>query len=195
MKLLRVHAEAIGYKTNFSIYSQSEQISLVKKILARLMTKEESLDANVALSRISKAKNYGISLGDAAQSLDAALLQLYTDELRALNAMDFDDLLLKAVELLEEHEDVRKQVQQKLRYAMVDEFQDTNTLQMRLLRALVAKPYNICVVGDDDQSIYGCAGRTSRTSTSSSPSSPGRRSSSWRRTTAVPPRSCTRRTA
>ena len=158
MKLLRVHAEAIGYKTNFSIYSQSEQISLVKKILARLMTKEESLDANVALSRISKAKNYGISLGDAAQSLDAALLQLYTDELRALNAMDFDDLLLKAVELLEEHEDVRKQVQQKLRYAMVDEFQDTNTLQMRLLRALVAKPYNICVVGDDDQSIYGWRG-------------------------------------
>ncbi|WP_038158555.1 UvrD-helicase domain-containing protein [Verrucomicrobium sp. BvORR106] len=158
MKLLRVHAEAIGYKTNFSIYSQSEQVSLVKKILARLMTKEESLDANVALSRISKAKNYGISLGDAAQSLDAALLQLYTDELRALNAMDFDDLLLKAVELLEEHEDVRKQVQQKLRYAMVDEFQDTNTLQMRLLRALVAKPYNICVVGDDDQSIYGWRG-------------------------------------
>jgi DNA helicase-2/ATP-dependent DNA helicase PcrA len=158
MRLLRQHAEVIGYKNNFSIYSQSEQISLVKKILARLLTKEETLDANVALSRISKAKNYGTGLGDPEQTVEGALLQLYGDELRALNAMDFDDLLLNAVQLLEEHEDVRLQIQQKLRYVMVDEFQDTNSLQMRLLRALVPKPYNICVVGDDDQSIYGWRG-------------------------------------
>ena len=92
------------------------------------------------------------------ETVDGALFQLYHDELRALNAMDFDDLLLKGVELLEEHEDVRRLVQQKFRYVMVDEFQDTNTLQMRLLSALVPEPHNICVVGDDDQSIYGWRG-------------------------------------
>jgi DNA helicase II / ATP-dependent DNA helicase PcrA len=158
LRLLRQHAEVLGYKNNFSIFSQGEQQSLIKKILARLLTKEESLDPGVALSRISKAKNYGISLGDPMTTVDGALMQLYTDELRALNAMDFDDLLLHAVTLLEEHDDVRSAVQQKLRYVMVDEFQDTNSLQMRLLRALVPLPHNICVVGDDDQSIYGWRG-------------------------------------
>jgi len=158
MRLLRQHAEALGYKNNFTIYSQGEQQSLVKRILARLLTKEETLDPSVALSRISKAKNYGISLGDPMNTVDGALMQLYTDELRALNAMDFDDLLLNAVTLLEEHHEVRAAVQEKLRYVMVDEFQDTNSLQMRLLRALVPAPYNICVVGDDDQSIYGWRG-------------------------------------
>ena len=158
VRLLRQHAEKLGYKTNFAIYSQDEQTSLVMRILTRLLVKEEKYDAGVGLSRISKAKNHGLSLGDPSQSVDAALYQLYHDELRALNAMDFDDLLLKAVELLEEHEDVRRSVQLKYRHVMVDEFQDTNSLQMRLLRALVPPPHNICVVGDDDQSIYGWRG-------------------------------------
>lgn len=158
MRLLRQHAEALGYKNNFTIYSQGEQTSLVKKILARLLVKEENYDPSVALSRISKAKNAGISLGDPMETVDGALQQLYTDELRALNAMDFDDLLLNGVRLLEDHPEVREAVQGKLRYVMVDEFQDTNTLQMRLLRALVPPPHNICVVGDDDQSIYGWRG-------------------------------------
>lgn len=158
MRLLRQHAEVLGYKNNFSIYSQGEQQSLVKKILARLLTKEETLDPGVALSRISKAKNHGISLGDPMQTIDGALMQLYTDELRALNAMDFDDLLLNAVQVLEDYPEVRAAAQAKYRYVMVDEFQDTNSLQMRLLRALVPEPHNICVVGDDDQSIYGWRG-------------------------------------
>lgn len=158
MRLLRIYAEKIGYKKNFTIYSQGEQQGVVKKILNRLLTKEETLDPAVALTRISKAKNYGISLGDPERDLDATVMQLYGDELKALNAMDFDDLLLYAVEILEEHTDVREEVQQHYRYVMVDEFQDTNTLQMRLLRALVPAPFNICVVGDDDQSIYGWRG-------------------------------------
>lgn len=158
VRLLRVHAETIGYKNNFAIYSQSEQQGLVKKVLSRLLVKEENYDPGVALSRISKAKNNGISMGDPNETLDGALYQLYHDELRAMNAMDFDDLLLKAVELLEDHEDVRLSVQEKYRYVMVDEFQDTNALQMRLLRALVPPPHHICVVGDDDQSIYGWRG-------------------------------------
>ena len=158
VRLLRMHAEAIGYKSNFAIYSQSEQQGLVKKVLSRLLVKEENYDPSVALSRISKAKNHGLSMGDPNETLDGALYQLYHDELRALNAMDFDDLLLKAVELLEEHDEVRQAVQEKYRYVMVDEFQDTNGLQMRLLRALAPQPWNICVVGDDDQSIYGWRG-------------------------------------
>ncbi len=158
LRLLRQHAAVIGYKNNFTIYSQDEQQGLVKKILTRLLTKDETLDPGVALSRISKAKNYGISLGDPMETLDGALYQLYHDELRALNAMDFDDLLLKAVELLEEHPEIREAAQSKFRFVMVDEFQDTNSLQMRMLRALVPPPHNICVVGDDDQSIYGWRG-------------------------------------
>ena len=161
VRLLREHAETLGYKKNFSIYSQAEQQGVVKKILTRLLTKEENLDPSVALSRISKAKNSeegGSLLGDPMKTLDGALYQLYTDEMRALNAMDFDDLLLNAVILLEEHDDIRAAAQLKYRFVMVDEFQDTNTLQMRLLRALVPPPHNICVVGDDDQSIYGWRG-------------------------------------
>ncbi len=158
VRLLREHAEVIGYKKNFAIFSQGEQQEVVKKVLSRLLTKEEALDPGIALSRISKAKNYGISLGDPEKDLDAAVMQLYGDDLRTLNAMDFDDLLLKAVILLEEHESVLRAAQAKYKYVMVDEFQDTNSLQMRLLRALVPPPHNICVVGDDDQSIYGWRG-------------------------------------
>jgi DNA helicase-2/ATP-dependent DNA helicase PcrA len=161
LRLLREHAEAIGYKKSFTIYSQGEQQALVKKLLTRLLTKEEALDPGVALSKISKAKNSEIErerLGDPMKTLLGALFQLYTDEMRALNAMDFDDLLLNAVILLEDHPEVREAAQAKYRFVMVDEFQDTNTLQMRMLRALVPPPHNICVVGDDDQSIYGWRG-------------------------------------
>ncbi len=157
-RLLREHAENVGYKKNFVIYSQSEQTSLLKRVIARLCAKEESYDPKVAQSRISRAKNYGESLGDPAKSLDAAVFENYCNELRALNAMDFDDLLLLGVRLLEDHADVRAQVQRRHRYVMVDEFQDTNSLQMRLLKALVPPPFHICVVGDDDQSIYGWRG-------------------------------------
>ena len=158
MRLLRAHAEVIGYKNNFVIYSQGEQTSLVKRILGRLLAKEETFDPSKALSLISKAKNEGLDLGDPQRNLQAAVFQLYQSELQALNAMDFDDLLIKAVQLLEDHPKVLRSVQEKYHYAMVDEFQDTNSLQMRLLRALVKPPYNICVVGDDDQSIYGWRG-------------------------------------
>ena len=157
-RLLREFAEHLGYKKNFVIYSQPEQESLIKQILKDLLTKEESIDAGVMLSRISKAKNDGSTLGNPEQSTDAAVMERYQNEMRARNVMDFDDLLLLGVELLEKHADVRQQVQARHHYVMVDEFQDTNSLQMRLLKALVPAPYNVCVVGDDDQSIYGWRG-------------------------------------
>lgn len=157
-RLLREFAEHLGYKKNFVIYSQAEQESLIKQILKDLLTAEESLDAGVMLARISKAKNDGSTLGDAQESTDAAIMERYVNEMRARNVMDFDDLLVLGVELLEKHADVRLQVQQRHHYVMVDEFQDTNSLQMRLLKALVPAPYHVCVVGDDDQSIYGWRG-------------------------------------
>ena len=158
VKLLREHAQKLGYKKNWTIYTQSEQTSLIKRIVARMVTKDESYDPAKVQSRISSAKNSGESLGDPEHSLDAAVMQAYQSEMRALNAMDFDDLILLGVELLEEHEDVRFRARDVHRYVMVDEFQDTNGLQMRLLNALVGPPFNVCVVGDDDQSIYGWRG-------------------------------------
>lgn len=158
-RLLREFAERVGYKTNFVIYSQGEQISLMKRVLKDLLVKEETMDPQAALSRISKAKNYGESLGDPKEDLYAAIAERYASEMRALNVMDFDDLLCLGVKLLEENADVCGQLHQRHRFLMVDEFQDTNSLQMRLLRSLVPGPsYNVCVVGDDDQSIYGWRG-------------------------------------
>ncbi|MFN0079773.1 MAG: ATP-dependent helicase [Prosthecobacter sp.] len=157
-RLLREFASHVGYKNNFVIYSQGEQESLLKKVSQGLLLKDETFDPSTALSRISKAKNDGSSLGDPEKSLDAAVMQKYMDEMRGLNVMDFDDLLVLGVRLLEDHADVRAIVQSRHHYVMVDEFQDTNSLQMRLLRALVPAPYNVCVVGDDDQSIYGWRG-------------------------------------
>jgi DNA helicase II / ATP-dependent DNA helicase PcrA len=158
VKLLRIHAERIGYKKNWVIYTQNEQTSLLKRIIVRLMGKDETYDPSKAQMKISRAKNFGENLGDPEKDTDAAIFAAYQQEMRVLNAMDFDDLLLLAVELLEEHEDVRETVRAKHRYIMVDEFQDTNSLQMRLLRCIVGPPYNVCVVGDDDQSIYGWRG-------------------------------------
>ncbi|HRH95239.1 MAG TPA: 3'-5' exonuclease [Prosthecobacter sp.] len=157
-RLLREFASHVGYKNNFVIYSQGEQESLLKRVLQGLLVKDEKLDPSMALSRISKSKNDGQSLGDPQTNLDAAIMEKYMDEMRGLNVMDFDDLLVLGVRLLEEHADVRATVQSRHHYVMVDEFQDTNSLQMRLLRALVPAPYNVCVVGDDDQSIYGWRG-------------------------------------
>ncbi|MDP1587760.1 MAG: 3'-5' exonuclease, partial [Prosthecobacter sp.] len=157
-RLLREFASHVGYKNNFVIYSQGEQESLLKKVVQGLLVKDETFDTSTALSRISKAKNDGSSLGDPEKSLDAAVMQKYMDEMRGLNVMDFDDLLVLGVRLLEDCADVRATVQSRHHYVMVDEFQDTNSLQMRLLRALVPAPYNVCVVGDDDQSIYGWRG-------------------------------------
>jgi len=157
-KLLREFAEHVGYKKNFVIYSQSEQESLMKQVLKTLLSSDESMDAGVMLSRISKAKNDATSLGDPEESTEGAIMERYQGEMRARNVMDFDDLLLLGVQLLENTAEVRSQVQARHRFVMVDEFQDTNSLQMRMLKALVPEPFNVCVVGDDDQSIYGWRG-------------------------------------
>ncbi|MFK7909630.1 MAG: ATP-dependent helicase, partial [Akkermansiaceae bacterium] len=158
VRILRTGIDRLGYKQNFSIYTGNDQTGLIKQIIVRKGGADEKLEPGVVLSMISKAKNAG---GDA-DSIDdpfiADIAKAYQNELRAQNAVDFDDLLLLAERLLREYPDVREICRNRWTRITVDEFQDTNGLQMRLLQQLVGAPYHVCVVGDDDQSIYGWRG-------------------------------------
>tara|TARA_R110002096_G_scaffold16106_10_gene55009 strand:+ start:18912 stop:20921 length:2010 start_codon:yes stop_codon:yes gene_type:complete len=158
VKILRRNIDRLGYKKNFGIYSGSDQMGLVRKIIARKGGKDSGLEANVALSLIGKWKNSGTPVSNNSQDLIVEVTHSYQEELKKLNSVDFDDLLILAVELLENEADVREYWQRQFPYIMVDEFQDTNSLQMRLMKTLAGKDHNVCVVGDDDQSIYGWRG-------------------------------------
>lgn len=159
VRILRTCIERLGYKKNFTIYTQSDQLGLLKQIIVRKIGKDESFDAKMANSMISHAKNTGSPISDSEDSLISEIYRTYNRELKKLNAVDFDDLMILAVKGLEENPDIRADWQRKFRFVMVDEFQDTNKLQMQLLRSIVGKTeQNVCVVGDDDQSIYGWRG-------------------------------------
>ncbi len=156
LRILRSGIDRLGYKKNFSIYDEGDQIGLVKKIIAATAAKDEKLDPNLARSAISKAKNAGQPL--APGTLVRAVGERYDLELKRANAVDFDDLLLLAVRLLREQRNLKQRWQQRYRYLLVDEFQDTNRLQLDLIALLASKHRNVAVVGDDDQSIYGWRG-------------------------------------
>ncbi len=156
LRILRMGIERLGYKKNFSIYDEGDQLGLIKKIITRTAARDEKLDPNVARGAISRAKNGGKDL--ATETLLHAVAQHYDVELKRSNAVDFDDLLLLTVKLLREHQDVLKKWRTSYRYLMVDEFQDTNRLQMELISLLAGEHRNVAVVGDDDQSIYGWRG-------------------------------------
>ncbi|HEY5893891.1 MAG TPA: UvrD-helicase domain-containing protein [Chthoniobacterales bacterium] len=158
LRILRTSIEKLGYKNNFSIYGEGDQTGLLKKIINRLAARDEKLEPGAAKALISKAKNNGWRPPPDDQTLLGAVYRQYQAELKHLNAVDFDDLLLLAVEVLGTHDDVRDTWRGKFRYLMVDEFQDTNRLQMDLVSLLAGDPPNVCVVGDDDQSIYGWRG-------------------------------------
>ncbi|MGJ8673302.1 ATP-dependent helicase [Rubritalea sp.] len=158
VRILREGIEKLGYKKNFTIYSGQDQIGMIKQLIVRKGGKDLNLDANQVISLISNNKNAGIPADDQADDLVAEIAKAYNNELRTQNAVDFDDLLLLAEKLLREHSDVRENIRKKYTHVTVDEFQDTNGLQMKLLQQLVGEPFNICVVGDDDQSIYGWRG-------------------------------------
>jgi DNA helicase II / ATP-dependent DNA helicase PcrA len=158
LRILRGDAQRIGYKSNFTIFDEDDQLGLIKKIITRVSARDEKLDPHLARSLISRAKNSGWAARDEG-SLSGAVYRRYEKELRALNAMDFDDLLAKAVQLLSEADEVRDKWRAKVRHLLVDEFQDTNRLQLELVSQLAGgQPPNVCVVGDDDQSIYGWRG-------------------------------------
>ena len=127
-------------------------------MISRKSAKDESLDHNLAISLISRSKNKGVPVSDNNDSLVSEIERFYNKELKHLNAVDFDDLLILAVQVLKENEDVISFWRERFKYITVDEFQDTNKKQMELVQLLSGSDQNVCVVGDDDQSIYGWRG-------------------------------------
>ncbi len=161
-RILREHIEVLGYKKNFVIYDESEQLGAVKKILSNISAKGESTDPKAILSLIGRFKNGGSKSAAFAEPSVRAMaehvLKRYESALRACNAIDFDDLLLLALKLFTDFPAVLTACREKFRYVMVDEYQDTNAAQFQLVNLLCEQHRNLCVVGDDDQSIYGWRG-------------------------------------
>jgi superfamily I DNA/RNA helicase len=159
VRILRADADKLGYKNNFTIFDEGDQIGLIKKVINRVTAKDEKLEPGLAKNLISRAKNNGWAPPQDDETVLGAVYSRYNRELHALNAMDFDDLLVQAVRLLNEHREVRDKWRGRFSHMLVDEFQDTNRLQLDLVGLLASgSPPNICVVGDDDQSIYGWRG-------------------------------------
>jgi DNA helicase II / ATP-dependent DNA helicase PcrA len=159
-RLLRREAPQIGLSRDFVIYDSTDQLSVMKQALREVGVDDSSTQPRMALSRISHAKNRMEGpevFADAWNPKDqqiGKLYQMYVAALKEANALDFDDLLLKTVELFEKSESVRNRYSEKFRYLMVDEYQDTNRPQYLLVQRLAARYRNLCVVGDPDQSIY-----------------------------------------
>jgi len=159
VRILRADAGLLGYKPNFTIYDDGDQTSLIKKIINRTAAKDEKLEPGVAKSLIGRAKNKGWRPPEDDETLLGAVYARYERELRSLNAVDFDDLLLLAARLLGDFPEARERWRARYRHLLVDEFQDTNRLQLDLVSLLATgDPPDVCVVGDDDQSIYGWRG-------------------------------------
>lgn len=158
LRILKRDIESVGYKKKFAVMAGGDQTGMIRQLIVRKGGGKINLKPGEVMSEISKAKNSEKPLESIEDDLIAEIAVAYQNELRAQNAVDFDDLLLLGEKVLREHKEVREYWQNLFRFITVDEFQDTNSLQMRLLQQLVAEPYNICVVGDDDQSIYGWRG-------------------------------------
>ena len=162
VRILRQHIERLGYKRNFVIYNESEQLGAVKKILAQISAKGEKADPAAVLALLSRFKNGGeraaVFADESVRALAQHIRSRYETALHACNAVDFDDLILLTLRLFKEHPEVLEACRARYRYVMADEYQDTNATQFQLLHALTLKHRNFCVVGDDDQSIYGWRG-------------------------------------
>ena len=162
VKFLRRDINRIGYDRNFTIYDTADQQTVVKECLKELNIDDKKYPPRAVLSQISRAKDKLIepneyekeTQSDFYLSEIARVYKLYQSKLMENNALDFDDLICKTVELLEENEDILDYYQNRFKYILVDEYQDTNHAQYRLVSLLAAKHKNLCVVGDDDQSIY-----------------------------------------
>lgn len=166
VKLLRRHAELVGLKSNFTILDTDDQIRLMKQIIKAENIDEKRWPARQLANLIDSWKNRGWSadqvpkgdVGSFANGKGGELYQAYQDRLKALNAVDFGDLLLECLNLFRKNPDVLKEYHSRFKYILVDEYQDTNVAQYMWLRLLAQGNSNICCVGDDDQSIYGWRG-------------------------------------
>lgn len=161
-KILRREIEVLGYGRNFNIIDDQDQQSIVKKAMKALEMDPDQVKPRSLLEAISKAKNaqmdpeqYLLQTGSYYEELAAKVYERYQKELKEINALDFDDLIRLTVKLFQEHEEVLAKYQDTFRYVMVDEYQDTNSLQYTLVHLLSKKHGNIFVIGDDYQSIYG----------------------------------------
>ena len=162
VRILRRHIDLLGYDTNFTIYDSDDQKTLMREVCKLLQVDTKMFRERALLSEISKAKDELVTPqeyrmraeGDYSRKKIAEVYEEYEKQLRSNNALDFDDLLFKAVQLFQTQKDVLEYYQERFRYIMVDEYQDTNTVQFELIRLLASKYRNLCVVGDDDQSIY-----------------------------------------
>jgi DNA helicase II / ATP-dependent DNA helicase PcrA len=164
-RILRREAPRLGYKTNFTIYDQADQVRLVKQCLEELERDPKRFPAKGIHEHISSAKNQLIGPAEYRNRVDsfydqtvAEVYDLYQRRLFAANAVDFDDLLMLTVDVLERFPEAKERWQKAFRYVLVDEYQDTNHAQYRLLQLLAEKHRNVCVVGDPDQSIYAFRG-------------------------------------
>jgi DNA helicase-2/ATP-dependent DNA helicase PcrA len=165
-KMLRRHAELVGLQSNFTILDTDDQLRLLKQLIVAANIDEKRFPARQLAGVIDSWKNKGLTPADVdageserfANGLGGELYQQYQDRLKAVNACDFGDLLLHVLTILRTHRDVLEQYQQRFRYIMVDEYQDTNSVQYLWLRLLAQERKNLCCVGDDDQSIYSWRG-------------------------------------
>lgn len=166
VKILRIEHDAAGLDKNFTIYDTDDQVSLIKRAMKELgFSDDKSLKPKSIQSIISKSKNegqtpeeYEASIFYPNQKKIAQVFKKYEAGKRDANALDFDDLLLKTLELFSNHPDIREKWQQKFEHILIDEYQDTNMVQYHLIKLLVNEKRNICVVGDDWQSIYSWRG-------------------------------------
>ena len=164
-RILRREAQRLGYRSNFTIYDQADQVRLVKQCLEELERDPKRFTPRGIHNQISHAKNRLISPDEYANQVQsfydqtvADVYQLYQRRMFASNAVDFDDLLMLTVDVLDRFPDVREKWQKAFRYILVDEYQDTNHAQYRLLQLLAEKHGNLMAVGDPDQSVYGFRG-------------------------------------
>ena len=165
LNILKQERKALGYPRGFVIYDTSDQLGVIREILRRLKDGDRKFDVKSILTRISLAKNAFISPEqfqpgqfDDYDEITAAVYEKYQVALRSFAAVDFDDLITEVVNLFERDAQVRERWASKFRYLLVDEYQDTNRAQLLMIRALIEKHQNLCVVGDDDQSIYSWRG-------------------------------------
>jgi len=170
VKILRRHIDRLGFSNDFTIYDTDDQKSVIKDICKRFQIDTKQLKERTIMSAISSAKDELISpleyelnaFGDFNKKKIAAVYKEYQAILKRCNALDFDDLIVKTVELFKSCPEVLYNYQERFKYIMVDEYQDTNTAQFELIRLLADRHHNLCVVGDDDQSIYKFRGANIR---------------------------------
>ncbi|NOX55989.1 MAG: UvrD-helicase domain-containing protein, partial [Planctomycetes bacterium] len=162
VRVLRQDAPAIGYPSHFAIYDRGDQESVARSALRDIRVGDKSLRPSDLLAIISRWKQAGVSPDRATDAVEtdleflaAVAYRKYQAKLRASGAVDFDDLLMLTNQLFREHPDILQRHQQRFDYVQIDEYQDTNSAQFELIEALVRPHRNLCVVGDDDQSIYG----------------------------------------